>query len=314
MEWYYWVIIIVLALIIIGQFVGAYYGFRYIIPMKPQSDSLLNRDLDNSKFQKHKEKIIENILFMQEKEYVDVYITSKDKLKLHGCYINNNSDTTVLFVHGYRSRGLNDFAWPMRKVYEKGYNILHIDQRCHGQSEGKYVTFGIKERIDVLNWVNYINNNYKPKNIVIYGMSMGCATSSMALPLMPSNVKCAILDCGFSGVYKLMVKQTKDMIKVDAHLPVLIMNIYCRLIAGFSMFKASPKKALSKINIPCFFIHGTEDSVIPLSHTIENYEACGSKVKDFAYIEGAEHGMSYYDDYPNLEQRVMKFIEEAIEM
>ena len=78
MEWYYWVIIIVLALIIIGQFVGAYYGFRYIIPMKPQSDSLLNRDLDNSKFQKHKEKIIENILFMQEKEYVDVYITSKD--------------------------------------------------------------------------------------------------------------------------------------------------------------------------------------------------------------------------------------------
>ena len=48
MEWYYWVIIIVLALIIIGQFVGAYYGFRYIIPMKPQSDSLLNRDLDIS--------------------------------------------------------------------------------------------------------------------------------------------------------------------------------------------------------------------------------------------------------------------------
>ena len=85
--------------------------------------------------------------------------------------------------------------------------------------------------------------------MVIYGMSMGCATSSMALPLMPSNVKCAILDCGFSSVYKLMVKQTKDMIKIDAHLPVLLMNLYCGLIAGFSMFKSSPKKALSKTAI-----------------------------------------------------------------
>lgn len=314
MEWYYWVILIILCLTILGQLVGAYYGFRYIIPMKPQSDSLLNRDLDNSKFKKHKDKIIENILFMQEKEYIDVYITSKDKLRLHGRYLDNSSKTTVFFIHGYRSRGLNDFAWPMRKAYEKGYNIFYIDQRCHGESEGKYVTFGIKERIDVLNWVEYINNNYKPENIVIYGMSMGCATASMSLPLMPKNVKCAILDCGFSSVYKLMVKQTKDMIKVDAHLPVLFMNLYCKIIAKFSMFKSSPKKALSKTEIPCFFIHGTEDSVIPVSHTKENYKACGSEIKEIAIVDGAEHGMSYYDDYSNLENRVMKFIDEAIEM
>ena len=313
MEWYWWVIIIVLALIIIGQLVGAYYGFRFIIPMKPQGDCLLERDLDNSKFKKHKEKIIDNINFMKKLDYVDVYIKSKDNLKLHGRYINNNSDKIVLFVHGYRSRGLNDFAWPMRKLYEKGYNIFYVDQRCHGESEGKYVTFGIKERIDVLYWVNYINEAYKPKDIVIYGMSMGCATTSMSLPLMPENVRCAILDCGFSSVYKLMVKQTKEMIKVDAHLPVLIMNLYCILFAGFTMFKSSPKKALSKVDIPCFFIHGTEDSVIPLEHTKENYEACGSKVKEIAYIEGAEHGMSYYEDYPNLENKVMNFIDSAIE-
>lgn len=312
MEWYWWLIIIFGTLLVIGQFVGAYYGFRFIIPMKQQSESLLNRDLDNSKFKKHKDKIIENILFMQKKEYEDVFIMSKDKLKLHARFINNNSDTMVLFIHGYRSRGLNDFAWPMRKIYEKGYNIFYIDPRCHGESEGKYVTFGIKERLDLLAWVNHINKEYKPKNIIIYGMSMGCATSSMALPLMPSNVKCAILDCGFSDVYKLMVKQTKEMIKVDAHLPVLIMNLYCMLISKFSMFKTSPKKALSKVSTPCFFIHGKKDSVIPFSHSVENYEACGSKVKECVLVDDAEHGMCYYEEYPILENRIMDFIDKSI--
>ena len=54
MEWYWWLIIIIGALLVVGQLIGSYYGFRFIIPMKPQSDSLLDRDLDNSKFKKHK--------------------------------------------------------------------------------------------------------------------------------------------------------------------------------------------------------------------------------------------------------------------
>ena len=312
MEWYWWVLIGIVASLIIGQFVGSYIGFRFIIPKKERSSSLLDRDLDIPKFAGQKDKIIENILFMQKLDYVEECILSKDRLKLYGGYINNNSDTTVLFVHGYRSSPFNDFAWPMRKMYEKGYNVFWIDQRCFGKSEGKYVTFGIKERIDVLYWVNHINEKYNPKNIVLYGMSMGCASTAMSLPLLPSNVKCAVLDCGFSSVYKLMVKQTKQMIKVDAHIPVLIMNLYCMLIARFSMFKASAKKALRKTNIPCFFIHGTLDSTIPVSHTIEDYNACKA-LKEMVIVEGAEHGMSYYVDYPNLEEKMVNFLDKTIE-
>lgn len=312
MEWYYWVIIGVVIFLLIGQIIGSYFGFKYIIPMKPQSSSLLDRDLPNTHFGEYEGIIRESFKFLEGLNKKDHYIKSKDGLKLHGCYINNNSNTTVVFTHGYRSRPFNDFSLPMKKMCEEGYNIFYIDQRCHGESEGEYVSFGIKERIDLVDWVHFINEVYQPTNIILYGMSMGCATTSMSLPLMPSNVRCAILDCGFSSIFKLMVKQTRKMIKVNAIPSVITMDLYCRIIAHFSIFTTSSKRALKKTNIPCFFIHGKSDSVVPFKHGIENYKSCKGK-KEFAFVEGAEHGISYLIEFPNLEQRIVEFINNSIE-
>ena len=150
MEWYWWLIIGIAVMLLIGQFIGSYIGFKYIIPMKPQSDSLLDRDLPNTHFGQYEGLIRESFAFLEKLEKKDLFITSRDGLKLHGCYIDNKSDTTIVFTHGYRSRPFNDFSLPMKRMYLEGYNIFYLDQRCHGQSEGKYVTFGIKERIDLI--------------------------------------------------------------------------------------------------------------------------------------------------------------------
>ena len=50
---------------------------------------------------------------------------------------------------------------------------------------------------------------------------------------------------------------------------------------------------------------------MPFSHGRENYESCNSE-KEVAFIEGAEHGLSYLVDHPNLEERIVKFIKKAI--
>ena len=311
MEWYYWLIIVIAVMLLIGQFIGSFIGFKYIIPMKPQSDSLLDRDLPNTHFGKYEGLIRESFDFLEKLDKKDLYITSRDGLKLHGCYIDNNSSTTVVFTHGYRSRPFNDFSLPMKKMYLEGYNIFYLDQRCHGESEGKYVSFGIKERLDLVDWVNLINETYKPTNIVLYGMSMGCATTSMSLPLMPNNVRSAVLDCGFSSIFKLMVIQTRKMIKVNAVLSVIVMDLYCRLFAGFSMFKTSSKRSLRKTSIPCFFIHGKTDSVVPFKHGVENYKS-GKMYKEYAFVEGAEHGISYLVANPDLEKKIVDFVSNTI--
>jgi fermentation-respiration switch protein FrsA (DUF1100 family) len=108
-----------------------------------------------------------------------------------------------------------------------------------------------------------------------------------------------------------MVYNTKRRIKVGATPSVLAMNIFCKLIGKFSLFEASSEKALTKAKIPCFFIHGTADKTVPFSHGVKNYEACAS-YKEFAWLEGVEHALCYYEGYPDLENRIIKFIDKAI--
>ncbi len=312
MDWYF-IVLIVVGFLLISELIVAFFAFKALFGRKPGEGSFKDLDLSNTLYKNHEKRIKEEFIFLENLISENVYITSHDGLKLRGFYIDNHSDKTVFFVHGYRATPLNNFSWVARKMYDEGYNLFFIDQRAHGESEGKYTTFGIKERFDVVSWSHFINEKYNPKHIILYGLSMGCASSEMALELdLPDNVRCAILDCGFKSVFSLMVYQTKKRIKFGATISVLFMNIYCKLLGGFSMFDASSEKALKNAKIPCFFIHGTNDMTVPLSHGKANYNACNSS-KDFMFLHGVEHALCYYEGYPDLENKIISFIDKSIE-
>lgn len=313
MEWYF-IVLIVVSFLFISQMVVSFIAFKAIFGRKIGEGSFKDLDLSNTLYKNHEKKIKEEYAFLESLDKEDVYIKSHDGLKLRGFYINNNSNKTILFVHGYRATPFNNFSWVAKKMYDEGYNLFFIDHRAHGYSEGKYTTFGIKERLDVVDWIKFINEKYNPLDLVLYGLSMGCASIEMALELdIASNVRCAILDCGFKSTFSLMVYQTKKRIKFGATISVLFMNIYCMLLGHFSMFSASSEKALKKANIPCLFIHGTNDETVPLAHGRTNYNACGSSVKDFVFLHGVSHALCYYEGYPDLENKIVSFISKSIE-
>ena len=78
------------------------------------------------------------------------------------------------------------------------------------------------------------------------------------------------------------------------------------------MFEASSEKALKNAKIPCFFIHGTNDNTVPFSHGEANYNACSS-YKEKVFLDGVEHALCYYEGYPDLEDKILKFIDKVIE-
>ena len=83
-----------------------------------------------------------------------VYTQSSDDLKLAGRYYHlKDGAPLVIFFHGYKSPALRDFCGGFWIYREQGYNILVVDQRAHGRSEGKFLTMGIKERHDCVKWV-----------------------------------------------------------------------------------------------------------------------------------------------------------------
>ena len=55
--------------------------------------------------------------------------------------------------------------------------------------------------------------------------------------------------------------------------------------------------ALRKNKVPVLFIHGQDDSFVPVSMTKENYEACVAP-KEILIVPGAIHGMSYPTIHP----------------
>ena len=139
---------------------------------------------------------------------------SHDGLLLCGKYLScEGSKKTAVCVHGYTSNGLRDFGRISKILYNSGFNVLIYDQRACGESEGKYITFGIKERYDCLLWLKTILEKYGQKDIYLFGVSMGATTSLMTLAFdeLPKNVKGVVADCAYISPYHVFKYQLKKL-------------------------------------------------------------------------------------------------------
>ena len=223
------------------------------------------------------------------------YMTSFDGLKLSASFIPvENAKRTILCVHGYRSSGYFDFCLAVGHFLDNDCNLLIIDHRAHGRSEGKYITYGLKERYDVRDWTNVIRERLGDEMpIYLDGVSMGCATVLMAsaLDLNPC-VKGIIADCGYTSCYDII----KKVCTADMHIPyfpvIPILNLFFKIRTGYFMNEVRVYDEVKKTRLPVVFAHGKADEFVPCEMTLKNYDACNSK-KWLLISEGAQHGMSY---------------------
>lgn len=70
----------------------------------------------------------------------DCYIQSVDGLKLHGFYLPaENAKRFVILSHGYRGSRFGSLSFMAKYLHEHQCNLLFMEQRCCGESEGKYI-------------------------------------------------------------------------------------------------------------------------------------------------------------------------------
>lgn len=228
----------------------------------------------------------------------DCYIRSMDGLMLHAYYLPaENAERFVLLSHGYKGSGFGDFANTAGFLHENQCNLLFIDQRCCGVSEGEFITFGAKEQYDVQSWTCYLAEKNKEKlPIYLYGESMGAAAVLMASGhKLPQEVKGLIADCGFQS----MKGQLRDIAANWFHLRwvellLLRVDLFCRFPAGFCMKEADTTNAMKKNKIPVLFFHGLEDTYVLPENTVYNYSVCRAP-KELVLIPGARHLCSAYE-------------------
>lgn len=240
-------------------------------------------------------------------------ITSKDGLLLYGLWVPaKDAKGTVIMAHGYRSCFLADYGLVLDFYHSHGMNILLPDQRCHGQSQGKYITFGVKESDDFLEWLSYHNTTFGPYPVILSGLSMGASTVMyLADRELPENVRGIIADCGFTSPAEIICHVFRKAIHITPRPFLWSADLFARLMAGFSLFEKDSRRTLARSRLPLLMVHGTADDFVPCDMTLQAYAAALCE-KTLFLVEGAGHGVSFLEDRQGYTRKVIEFLEEHI--
>lgn len=264
-------------------------------------------------FEEVKEKSIALVDQALKISYEDVYIQSEDGLRLHARYYEKDQKAPVqILFHGYRSMPVRDFCGGLQLALEMGHNVLLVDQRAHGESEGKCLTFGIMEQKDCKSWVRYVQKEFGEKHpVILVGMSMGASTVLMAADkYLPGNVVGIIADSGYTSPKDIICKVVRDMHFIPA-ISYPLTSAAARIWGGFSLEECSAEEVLRHCQVPVLLLHGEADRFVPCEMSRRNYESCTSP-KMLVTIPNAGHGLGYMIDYDAYTGGIQEFLEKKV--
>jgi len=269
--------------------------------------------VDNPQFRAVQHLMDKSTGIMEQTQCEDVYISSHDGLTLHGRFYDVDKDAPVIIVfHGYRSPTLRDCAGGFALGLKLGYNVLAVDQRAHGTSGGRCISFGIKERYDCLKWIEYANGRLgQDTPIILCGISMGAATILMSASLdLPQNVRGIMADCPYSSPSAIIRKVCKDVGYPPA-LAFPFLWLGALIYGGFQLNSCDAVSAVKNTEIPILLIHGGDDNFVPCEMSRKIYENCADHAQ-LHIFPNAGHGLSYIIDHVRYEDICLKFLKDVI--
>ncbi len=252
--------------------------------------------------------------FFEQQSPCEWSTVSFDGLRLCGVFLPcENARATVILFHGYRSSAMHDFSGVLPFYHSLGLNILLVDHRAHGKSEGKYITYGVFESRDALSWTEEHNRRLGADvPVILDGISMGGATVSYAAGLeLPQNVRGVIDDCGYTSP-KEQIQSVMKMMKIPVFPFYHVANAVCRVCAGFSFSEADARETLGRANVPFMFIHGEDDAFVSPEMGKICYESCASE-KSIFLCPGATHGMSYVTETEKCQALLYEFVNKILD-
>jgi dipeptidyl aminopeptidase/acylaminoacyl peptidase len=228
-------------------------------------------------------------------KFEEVIIASFDGLKLHGWWFEASAQApTIVVVHGVK-KNRTDVVRASITLRLAGFNVLVYDGRGHGNSEGRYITYGFYERRDlesVLEWL--VSEKQVDRNrIGLAGESMGAA---IILQVAAQNpwIGAVWADSPFASLRRVTREYVSRYTKLpDSMLtPVLGPAFHVANYRGkFNIDEVDPLRLAAQIKSPVYLVHGTADQTIPVSHSQVIHDALGCK-KDLWIVEGARHAKS----------------------
>jgi uncharacterized protein len=242
--------------------------------------------------------------------YREVGLRSSDGLSLDAWWVDKaGSSRAAVLVHGWGGDKSDLHVIETALVYEEtGFNVLMLDLRGHGGSEGERVTVGYQEVRDVrgaLSWLE--NRGFDPENVVLHGWSMGGAALVQAAP--STGVAAVVEEAAYADLLPLLWERLPEASGLPAFFNPGIF-LAGKLFLGIDPWAVRPEKEarrLSREGVPFMIIHSREDEVVPFKHA-ESFaaaypEATFWEVKGYGHV--AAHG------HPEYRERLLDFLDQV---
>ena len=220
--------------------------------------------------------------------FEDVYLTTADHVRIHGWLVRSpDAKATLIYLHG-NAGNIGDRVEKVGLFHQIDLNVLIIDYRGYGKSQGRPTEQGIYA--DALSAYDYLKGrpDLKDQKVIVYGSSIGGA---VAVDLASKkDIDGLIIDSSFTSA--------ADMAK----------TIYPFLPAFLLKTKLDSINKIGKISVPKLFLHSPEDEVVPYALGRKLYDAAPEPKRFFEIIGG--HNEGHLHDEDKIQNGIAKFLKE----
>ncbi len=225
--------------------------------------------------------------------HTNIIIHTEDGLKLaawkakHPVTEAMNIKGTIIMFHGYAANR-SDIIKEAEAFYKMGWNLVMVDFRAHGKSEGNLCSVGYFEAKDVKAAYDYVAAT-GDKNIVLWGASMGAVAITKTIndyaSVEPSKV---ILEMPFATMLDAVEGRVRIMNLPDEPFGALL-TFWGGTEMGTWLFTNKPEEYAKKITCPVLLQWGKKDPRVREKETDAVYANLGSAQKALVEYDNVGH-------------------------
>lgn len=214
----------------------------------------------------------------------ETLIKTSDGERISALFFRNKNTDVILYFHG-NAGDLSGWQFVAEDFTSLGYNFMIIDYRGYGKSSGKLSEEGLY--LDARAAYDYlIARGFAPGNILIYGRSIG---SGIAVDLaLSQRCKGLILESPFSSLARL----------ANEKLPFFFPSLYLR-------YRFDNLGKINGVRCPVIFLHGSDDTLIPASHSEKLFRRFNGKKELVIVDKGSHNDLHAFKEYEHVLQNVL---------
>lgn len=236
----------------------------------------------------------------------DVHIVNSG-MNLYGEYYDFGSDQCVIILSG-RTESLRYGYYFAQPYAAAGWNVLVIDPRAHGLSDGEFNTVGFEESKDALAWTAYLHDTFHIRSVIYHGICIGAAAGMLAITSedCPDYVDGIVTDGMFANFGESMKNHLIER-KKPIFLLYDMINMHMKRHTGYSM-DYGPINVIERLHKPLLMLHGTGDLYSVPDYAQKLYELAATEHKELVWFENGKHSMLRYTDPQKYDKAIQKFL------